>query len=369
MRDGNEHRLRVSNDARHRSVSGAPAGGRRRTSPSAPLVSVLLPVRDGEGHVDRSIESLVGQTLRDLEILAVDDGSADGTSERLARWARQDGRVRVLSQPAGGIVPALERARAAARGRWLARMDADDVSAPRRLELQLACMEETDPPLAACGCRVEYFPRRGLGAGALRYERWINELVSPAQIERDLFVECPLAHPPFFLDAEAVRAAGGWRDPGWPEDYDLLFRLRERGGRFAKVPAVLLSWRERPDRLSRVDSRYSADAFRRCKVHWLLRGPLRGGRAAVVWGAGPTGKRFALELRRHGVQIAAFVELDPRKLGKRIHGAPVISPFDIGEYRGAFCVAAVGQVGAREEIRRALAAAEWREGADFVAVA
>ncbi|HUF89933.1 MAG TPA: glycosyltransferase [Gemmatimonadota bacterium] len=330
---------------------------------------MLLPVRDGEDHVDRAIESLVGQTLTDLEILAVDDGSADGTPERLARWAGRDGRVRVLSQPTGGIVPALERARAAARGRWLARMDADDVSAPRRLEHQLACMEESDPLLAACGCRVEYFPRRGLGAGALRYERWINGLVSPAEIERDLFVECPLAHPTFFLDAEAVRAAGGWRDAGWPEDYDLLFRLRERGGRFAKVPAVLLSWRERPGRLSRVDPRYSPGAFRRCKVHWLRRGPLRGGRAVVVWGAGPNGKRFALELQRQGVRVAAFVELDPRKIGKRIHGAPVVSPADIGAHAGAFCVAAVGQAGARDQIRQALTAAGWREGADFVAVA
>jgi cellulose synthase/poly-beta-1,6-N-acetylglucosamine synthase-like glycosyltransferase len=349
--------------------SNEEATGSVSTEPGrSPLVSVLLPVRNGESHVDAAIESMLRQTLTDLEVLVVDDGSADGTPDRLEDWAARDRRVRVLTQPARGIVTALERGRAEARGRWIARMDADDVSEPRRLELQREAMA-SDPDLVACGCRVRYFPRTELGSGSLRYERWINDLVSPADIERDLFVECPLAHPTFFLDAEALERAGGWRDVGWPEDYDLLFRLRAAGGRFGKIPAVLHAWRERPDRLSRVDPRYTPDAFRRCKVHWLLRDPRAAKREIVVWGAGPTGKRFARELGRQGRPVAAFVDLDPRKLGKRIHGAPVVSPPGIGAFEGAFCVAAVGQAGAREEIRGALTEAGWRECADFVAVA
>ncbi|MDX1623660.1 MAG: glycosyltransferase [Gemmatimonadota bacterium] len=334
---------------------------------AAPPLSVLLPVRDAADHLPTAIASLERQSHADFEVLAVDDGSTDESPAILAAWARRDPRVRVLTRPAMGIVAALERARGETRGRYLARMDADDVARPRRFELQLAALER-DPALAAVGARIRYFPREGLGEGALRYERWINALVEPDEIERDLFVECPLPHPTFALRAAAVAAVGGYRDPGWPEDYDLLLRLWEAGRRLGKVPAVLLDWRERADRLSRVAGAYSPEAFRRCKVHFLRR-TLLAGRPVMVWGAGPTGKRFARALQAEGVEVVAFVELDPRKIGKTIHGAEVVGPDGIDRFRGSFCVAAVGQAGAREEIRVALRAAGWREMDEFVAVA
>jgi hypothetical protein len=171
------------------------------------------------------------------------------------------------------------------------------------------------------------------------------------------------------MRAEAVRAMGGYRDEGWPEDYDLVLRLWSAGARLGTVPEVLLHWRESGDRLSRIDPRYSPEAFRRCKVYHLRRTLLAGRDGALVWGAGPTGKAFARTLARAGVEVRAFVDLDPRKLGQTIHGAPVVPPNEIDAFRGALALAAVGQAGARAEIRAALDAAGWREGVDYVAVA
>lgn len=329
---------------------------------------MLLPVRDAEGHLTACVESLAAQTLEDFEVLAVDDGSADGSLGILLAWAERDPRVRVLRQGREGLVAALERARRSARGRYLARMDADDLAAPSRLEQQLALMEAR-PEVTACGCGVAYFPEGLVKGGARRYQRWMNALVEPEEIERDLFVECPLAHPTFFLRATAVDATGGYRDRGWPEDYDLLLRLWERGGRFAKVPEVLLSWREGPLRLSRRHPAYAAEAFRRLKVDALGRTLLRGRDGALVWGAGPTGKAFARTLRAAGAAVRAFVDLDPRKVGQRVHGAPVVPPEEAERYRTALCVAAVGQDGARTLIRASLLEMGWREMVDFVAVA
>jgi FlaA1/EpsC-like NDP-sugar epimerase len=135
------------------------------------------------------------------------------------------------------------------------------------------------------------------------------------------------------------------------------------------VPEVLLDWRERPERLSRTQPAYGPDAFRRCKAHHLARSLLSGRDGIVVWGAGPTGKTFARALAAEGVRLRAFVDLDPDKIGQEIHGAPVIEPDGIARYRGAFCAAAVGQPGARAEIRAALTGQGWEEGTDFVAVA
>ncbi|MDH3208077.1 MAG: glycosyltransferase [Gemmatimonadota bacterium] len=333
-----------------------------------PTVSVLLPVRDGAKHLNEAAASLDAQTFQDFEVLAVDDGSTDATPELLATWAAREARVRVVHQEALGIVPALERARGMARGPYLARMDADDVCRPKRLAEQLALME-ADPAVYACGCGIEYFPAEQVRDGALRYERWLNASVTSDEIAKQLFVECPLAHPTFFMRAEAVEAIGGYRDQGWPEDYDLLLRLWAAGGRLAQVPTKLLRWRESPERLSRTHPRYAADAFLACKVHYLKRTLLEGRLGAVVWGAGPVGKAAARALVDAGVRVLAFVDVDPRKIGQDVYGATVLEAQEGAALSGALHLAAVGQPGARDQIRDRLRDAGLTELEDFVAIA
>jgi glycosyltransferase involved in cell wall biosynthesis len=353
---------------------------------TAPRVSVLLPVRDGAACLPEAIDSLRNQTLEDYEVLAVDDGSSDDTPALLEEWAARDPRVRIVRQPARGIVTALELARADARAPYLARMDADDISEPRRLEAQLGLMERA-PALVGCGTGVAYFPPDCVREGALRYQEWINAAVTPEEIAREIFVECPLAHPTFFLRADAVEAAGGYRDLGWPEDYDLVLRLWSAGGRLAKVPEPLLRWREGPDRLSRTHPRYGPNAFLACKVHHLGRTILRGRDGVVIWGAGPVGKAAARALQAPAAafspppRVLAFVEVDPRKIGQEVHGAPVLdaqAAVRIGRsgaspnglYRARVLhLAAVGQPGARERIRATLEEAGLKELEDFVAIA
>jgi glycosyltransferase involved in cell wall biosynthesis len=335
---------------------------------ASPPLSVLLPVRNGEGVVRRALESLSRQTFSDFEVVVVDDGSTDGTGEVLQSLAKEDNRIRVFPREPMGIVPALEFARAQAGGRYLARMDADDGAFSERLQSQMDLMA-SDRRIVLCGTGVVYFPRERVREGALRYESWINGLATHDALIRDLFVECPIPHPTFLLRSEVMELVGGYREMGWPEDYDLVLRLWEGGGRFGKVPEVLLRWREGEERLSRTHSAYSEDAFRRCKVHFLLRTHLCKGRGVVVWGAGPVGKTFARELVAQGGTLLAFVDLDPRKVGQEIQGVRVILPDEALLLPGAFSVAAVGKAGGREEIREALRKGGRVELEDFVVVA
>jgi glycosyltransferase involved in cell wall biosynthesis len=349
-----------------------------------PDVSVLLPVYNGGDHLYEAMSSMVSQAHEDIEIIAVDDGSTDDTPAQLEEWTRRDTRIHVISQTHAGIVAALERGRAVASGRYLARMDADDIAEPDRFAEQLALMEAS-PGLAGCGCGVEYFPSSAVRDGARRYEAWMNAVVTPDDIAAAIFVECPIAHPTFFLRTEVVAGVGGYVDRGWPEDYDLILRLWEAGGRLGKVPETLHRWRERPDRLSRTDGRYSPASFLSCKVHYLRRTLLADDRRVVVWGAGPVGKTFARALIAEGSRVEAFVELDPRKIGQQIHGAPVLDPATAleqyggvpegvrGRVRGraqsALHLAAVGQPGARRRILDQLEDAGMSVVEDFVAVA
>jgi glycosyltransferase involved in cell wall biosynthesis len=324
-------------------------------------VSVLLPVRDEEPYLAECLESLSGQTLSDFEVIVVDDGSTDATPAILEAHARGDSRFRVVRQEPAGMVAASERARAEARAPLIARMDADDVSLPERLELQASAMEEEG--LAAVGGQVEYFPAPTDGMRA--YAGWLNSLVTVEAALRDLWVECPLPGPGLMARAEVL----SYRDRGWPEDYDLVLRIREGGGRFRNVERLVHRWRDHPERLTRTQPAYTLDAFRRCKVHFLRRTLLAGNRAAVVWGAGPTGKALARELLAAGTPLAAFVEVDPRKLGKRIHGAPVVPVEQAADFPGALALGAVSGPEGRARVRKLAAGLGFTEGVDFVAVA
>ena len=347
-----------------------------------PRVSILMPCRDAAPHLSAAIASVRAQSFEDYEVVAVDDGSRDDTGARLSEWAQNDRRVRVLETGRRGLVAALATGLAAVRGELVARMDADDVADPRRLERQLALMD-ADPRIAATGTGVEYFPAEAVREGARRYEAWINGLSHPDEIARDIFVECPIPHPTLMIRRNVLVGVGGYRELGWPEDYDLVLRLWAAGYRMAKVPEVLYRWRESDDRASRTDARYDPVEFRRIKIFFLRRTLLAAGRPAILWGAGPIGKTFARELADAGTAIAAFVDIDPAKIGQVIHGAPVLAPEQLRAFLTArragaprepggprpLVLGAVGQPGAREEIRAECRRQGLVELEDFVAIA
>jgi len=333
-----------------------------------PAISVLLPCYNAAETLPEALDSLANQTLGDFEIVAIDDGSVDETPEMLRTWAVHDPRLRVISRPHRGIVAALNAGLAECRAALVARMDADDRAHPARLERQLAFME-SHPQVAVAGCLVRAYPPEQVRQGFAVYLEWQNSLVSDEDIRREIFVESPLAHPSVVFRRQAVEQAGGYQDHGWAEDYDLWLRLYLSGARFAKVPEVLLDWRERADRLTRADPRYSLENFLRAKAHYLSLGPLAEREAVIVWGAGMMGRRLSKHLARHGLPLVAFVDVDPRKIGRTRRGLPVLPPEALPDcwrsYARPALLAAVGARGARGLIRARLDRLGLREGQDW----
>ncbi len=335
-----------------------------------PLVSVLLPVRDPGPYLEGCIASLDRQTLSDFEVVAVDDGSTDGSAGALDEWAARDPRVRVVHREQEGLVATLNAGLELCGAPFVARMDADDVSHPRRFELQVAEMEEL-PWVGVVSCLVRHFPWHGVGEGYRAYEEWLNSLSTPEAIGRERFVESPVAHPSALVRREIYQAVGGYQDTEWAEDFDLWLRLLEARVCFSKVDRYLYFWREHPERLTRVDARYSVENFLRCKAKYLLSGPLAGCRRVVVWGAGQTGRRLSKHLLRGGAPIVAFVDIDPKKIGSTLREKPIISPDQLSllMVEGTVVLAAVGSRGARKLIRGRLNAIGLREGREYWCVA
>ena len=339
--------------------------------PSAPRVSVLLPVYDAATTLEQTLASLWTQTCGDFEVVAVDDGSTDGSGDLLKRQARGEGRLRPIRTAHAGLIPALNRGLEACRGEYVARMDADDVAHPQRLARQVALLD-SDRGLSVASCLVRSFPPGQVGEGFRIYETWLNSLVTNEDVSREIFIESPIPHPTAVVRRGELLELGGYRDVGWPEDYDLWLRYHAAGRTFAKVPDVLLSWREHPGRLTHTDSRYSVENFLRAKAHFLAAGPLRG-REVFVWGAGKTGRRLSKHLIREGAAPVAFVDIAPDKIGGTLKGAPIVGADNLRpRWEGAthpFMVVAVASRGARQLIRQALADRGLVEVRDYLCAA
>lgn len=334
---------------------------------SVPAVSVLLPAFDAGATLASTLRSIALQSEPDWECIVVDDGSRDDTRRVAENFAARDGRVRVLATPHGGIVSALNAGLPLCRAPLIARMDADDLMSRRRLEQQRAALA-MNPELAAVGCHPRFFPRRGLRDGLREYERWLCSLATPEDIARDAFIECPVAHPALMIRTP-VLASLGYRDAGWPEDYDLVLRLLAQNLRLGVVPRRLLHWRDGASRLSRTSARYSIPAFVACKAEFLAHGFLAPAHEYTLWGYGDTGKALADALERHGKRAAAIIELHPRRLGQKIRGVRVVAPEALPGLPRLPVIVSVAGRGPRAEIRAALAHMGFAEQRDYVCCA
>jgi hypothetical protein len=333
-------------------------------------VSVLLPVRNAVATLPAAVAGVLPELAATDELVAVDDGSTDGSGALLRQLARQDGRVRVVPGPGRGISAALNEGLAHCRGAFISRMDADDESLPGRVRASVEALERT-PSLAAVGTQVEIFREdQPVSPNMRAYEAWMNGLTEPARLFHDRLVESPLCHPAATVRAGALRALGGYADDGLPEDYGLWLELLSAGHGLVNLPRVLFRWRDSGARLTRTDARYAPPAHLALKARHLARVPaLRASGRCALLGAGKTGLGLCRALRKLGVETAFFVDVHPRKVGTRIEGVPVHGAGVLTGPGEVHLVAAAGSKGARAELRALLGARGYEEGAHFTCAA
>jgi glycosyltransferase involved in cell wall biosynthesis len=331
----------------------------------AALVSIVMPCLNAESTVGECIDSILNQSYQHWELIAVNDGSTDSTLSILYQYADLDSRIRVIDSEKLGIIEAPMLGIAVAQGLFLARMDSDDVAYPERIERQVSYLK-SHPEIALCGTHVSHIGLAA-GEGRQRYLDWINSFSAHEDIVRELFVECPVAHPTSMMRKDAFDAIGGYIDLDWAEDYDLILRFVAGGYRLGVVAEPLLYWRHSEGRTSMTDTRYSLDRFRMLKRHYLYSLYLAKYSEFYQWGAGAVGKTW---LKEWGdLRPKAVVDIAPRKIGKIIHDCLVINPEELPPPGAGFTVVAVGAPGARREIREWFLSRYYRENEDFLFLA
>ena len=285
----------------------------------SPLVSVVMPVRDAGNFLLTAVNSILRQDYHNFELLIIDDHSRDDALTQLPT----DARIRVLVNAGEGIVDALNTGVRRAEGEFIARMDADDISLPQRLTVQVDYLIRS-PDIGIAGAQVELFSGQPITEGYLRYQRWINALTEPDDIEKNLFVESPIPHPSALMRKSVLAQLGGYRQTDWAEDYDLWLRAGLAGIGMGKPNGVLLRWRDHPSRLSRRDDRCDTRQFVAAKAWALARRQLCA-RKAVICGTGRQAVDMCDSLRHQQVDVCCFVDINPRRVGGTKRGVPVIS--------------------------------------------
>lgn len=328
-----------------------------------PDVSVVLPAYNSAPTILRAVKSILDQTFRELELIVVDDGSTDETAA-VVRTIR-DPRLRLMQRSHRGVATAANTGTELARAPVIARMDADDFAYPQRIEKQLQLLNEQS--LDVVGCQVRIVDQLGDVVPSMsRYESWINaDTLDSSQIVALRFVEFPLVNPtilarrsyftqgfhePWVQAKAQTETEHGFGDGDFPEDYDLMLRAAGQGMRFGKVHEVLFDWTDHAGRLTRTDSRYSAEAFMRCRQAHLLAGPLNGVRRVDLWGVGQTGKPWLRWLQAQNISVRRGYDIDRRKVNARIHGVDIAHPRDMPAPDGTPLIIAVGAADAREVI-------------------
>lgn len=226
-----------------------------------PRVSVLLPVRNGARHLRAALRSILAQSLRELEVLLLDDGSTDGSADIAA--AEGDPRVRVLSSPPMGLARQLNRGIREARAPYVARMDADDIAEPERLACQVSFLA-AHPSVAICGTWLRCFSPASTHLA--RYP------VGRETVRAYVVFDNPVAHPSACWRAASWQAAGLAYDETLEvaQDYDVWSRALDQP-QVDNVPAPLLRYRVHTASVTGRRAELSEQAARRIQAHWLSR--------------------------------------------------------------------------------------------------
>ncbi|WP_411846319.1 glycosyltransferase [Roseibacillus persicicus] len=327
-------------------------------------ITVVMAVRNAAATLRDAVDSILQQTLAPAELILVLNGCTDESQSIADDLAKGNKRIRLeKTDSTGGVAAAARLGCALAKSPLLARMDADDLSHPERLEWQYASLRENEADLVTC--RVEALDSQG--AGLDRFIDWANSLAEPEDFRRERFVESPVIQPGVLMSREAYQRAGGYRVEDGPEDYDLWLRMLADGACFVQAPRARLQWRDSATRLTRSHDDYSEQRMTTTKARYLARLEKVRSNGVAIAGSGPIGRRLAGLLLAEGVQVHGFYDVAPKKIGKTALGLPIWAAGDLlANINSPVLLGCVGR-GGRARVRSLAAKAGYREGDDFFA--
>ncbi|QLG47107.1 glycosyltransferase family 2 protein [Costertonia aggregata] len=283
-----------------------------------PLVSVLIPFKNTEKFISDCFNSIAAQKYQNWEVLAVNDNSTDDSLKIANSYAEKDNRFKVYDNTGNGIIEALRLAHSKSNGKYITRMDADDVMTTYKLKVMVNALNKNGKGHLAIG-KVSYFSDKGIGNGYARYEKWLNALTKKGINYSEIYKECVIPSPCWMVHREDLDMCGAFEPDRYPEDYDLAFRFYENGLKCIPCDEILHHWRDYENRTSRTSEHYAQNYFLDLKLYYFLKLEYIPERNLILWGAGNKGKSIAKALMEKNIDFYWVCD-NPKKIGKSIYG-------------------------------------------------
>lgn len=281
------------------------------------LISILTPFKNSSTFLSECIQSIRDQTYLKWELLVVDDHSTDDSYAVVASFAQSDRRIKLFKNTGHGIIDALQLAFEHSSGKFITRMDSDDLMAPIKLQTMQCQLESYGRGHLALGL-VNYFSETGIGDGYANYEKWLNELSEKGTNFGEIYKECVIPSPCWMLHREDLLACDAFESDIYPEDYDLAFRFYKNGLKCIPSEQILHYWRDYSTRTSRIDPNYTDNHFLILKVNYFLELDRNTKQPLILWGAGFKGKFCAKLLKKNNIPFI-WICNNPKKIGKQIY--------------------------------------------------
>lgn len=288
---------------------------------SAPLISILMPVKNAGKFLDLTIESILQQTYQNWELIAVNDHSDDNSPEVLMRFAEKDTRVKVFPNQGSGIIQALRTAFGHASGSYITRMDADDLMSNEKLEALITPHVSSDEEIVTTGLVKAFAEPDNCGRGFVRYALKINHFILSENPWRYIYNDCLIPSPCWMLGRKTLLKMGAFESESYPEDYDLCFSMYKQQLKVVCIPRVLHLWRDHPYRVSRTHEIYAEPEFFPLKFKHFMELDYDSSIPLVFYGAGPKAKKAVKIFQESYPGISFYwTTANERKWNQNIYG-------------------------------------------------
>lgn len=215
-----------------------------------PLISIVMPVYNAELFLENAILSILNQTHTNFEFIIIDDKSTDNSLKIIKKFQKKDSRIKLVIGDGKNLVKALNKGIVKSKGKYIARMDSDDISLPKRLESQVKYIENNN--LDICGCNCEYIDEDNNKIKVVKFPR------SHEMCFLSLALKVPFVHPSVLIRSKFLSDKNlkyGKNKYEKAEDFDLWIRMSNAGAKFGNINKILFKYRVSKNSLSSINNK------------------------------------------------------------------------------------------------------------------
>ncbi len=325
-----------------------------------PEVSIILPVWNAEEYIQECINSILNQSYQNFELIIVTNGSNVPTLQAIEQI--KDKRIIRFHFDQPDLIKAVNKAITESSGRYISRIDSDDIMTLHRLQLQVDFLKQ-NPDFAIVSGEIQYLGDQLKNRGYFLHVNWLNQLKTHEDIFLNRFVDSPVANPSLMVRKEVFERFGLYKDGPFPEDYEIVLRWLENNMKIGKIPEDVLQWRDHSGRLTRNNDRYSVESFYKIKAKYFTKWFLKhfpSKNEILVWGTGKSVRRKSRYLSDHGLKIAGYIDVKPHPSSNQ---TPVYHYLSIP--KNIFILSFVSDRKGRVEIFNFLTKNGYQPGIDF----